>query len=54
MVVSLKPEKLKRYKDIVRLFVKYGRSDLVSPAGLEGSEIADEIDFESKAASAEE
>src|SRR6185369_12169137 len=54
MVVSLKPEKLKRYKDVVRLFVKYGRSDLVSPAGLEGSEIADEIDFESKAASAEE
>jgi predicted unusual protein kinase regulating ubiquinone biosynthesis (AarF/ABC1/UbiB family) len=54
MVVSLKPDKLKRYKDVVRLFVKYGRSDLISPAGLEGSEIADEIDFESKAASAED
>ena len=54
MVVSLKPEKLKRYKDVVRLFVKYGRSDLISPAGLEGSQIADEIDLESKVATAED
>ncbi|MBV8775023.1 MAG: AarF/ABC1/UbiB kinase family protein, partial [Deltaproteobacteria bacterium] len=32
---SLKPEHLKRYKDIAWLFVKYGRSDLVKSAGLE-------------------
>ena len=39
-MVSLKPERLKRYKDIVLLLVKYGRSDLVKQAGLgEGIEI---------------
>jgi len=32
MTLSLKPEKLKRYKDVVALFVKYGRSDLVNHA----------------------
>ncbi|HEX9423514.1 MAG TPA: AarF/UbiB family protein [Pyrinomonadaceae bacterium] len=37
MVVSLKPERLKRYKDVALLLVKYGRSDLVKQAGLEGS-----------------
>src|SRR6266511_2367118 len=31
MVVSLKPERLKRYKDVALLLVKYGRSDLVEP-----------------------
>jgi ubiquinone biosynthesis protein len=30
MVLSLKSERLKRYKDIVALLVKYGRSDLVN------------------------
>lgn len=34
-MVSLKPERLKRYKDVVLLLVKYGRSDLVKQAGLE-------------------
>jgi ubiquinone biosynthesis protein len=34
-MVSLKPERLKRYKDIAMLLVKYGRSDLVKQAGLE-------------------
>jgi predicted unusual protein kinase regulating ubiquinone biosynthesis (AarF/ABC1/UbiB family) len=33
MVLSLKPERLKRYKDVVALLVKYGRSDLVEHAG---------------------
>lgn len=33
MTLSLKPERLKRYKDVVALFVKYGRSDLVNQAG---------------------
>ena len=32
MTFSLKPERLKRYKDVVALFVKYGRSDLVEHA----------------------
>jgi len=34
MVISLKPEHLKRYKDIAVLFMKYGRSDLVKSSGL--------------------
>jgi len=33
-MLSLKPEKLKRYKDIVALLVKYGRSDLVNQSDL--------------------
>jgi predicted unusual protein kinase regulating ubiquinone biosynthesis (AarF/ABC1/UbiB family) len=39
MGVSLKPERLKRYKDVVMLLIKYGRSDLVQEAGLEGVEL---------------
>ena len=35
MGISLKPEHLKRYRDIAWLFMKYGRSDLVKQAGLE-------------------
>jgi len=53
MVVSLKPERLKRYKDVAMLLIKYGRSDLITPAGLEGS-VADEIIAESEIAPAEE
>ena len=34
-MVSLKPERLKRYKDVALLLVKYGRSDLVKQAGLD-------------------
>ncbi|PYS34590.1 MAG: ABC transporter, partial [Acidobacteria bacterium] len=30
----LRPDHLKRYKDIVALLIKYGRSDLVKEAGL--------------------
>jgi len=37
MGISLRPEHLKRYKDIAWLFMKYGRSDLVKKAGLEGA-----------------
>lgn len=33
-VLSLKPERLKRYKDVVALLVKYGRSDLVKRTDL--------------------
>ncbi len=35
MGISLKPEHLKRYRDIAWLFMKYGRSDLVKQSGLE-------------------
>ena len=35
MGISLKPEHLKRYKDIAWLFMKYGRSKLVKDAGLD-------------------
>ena len=35
MGISLKPEHLKRYKDVAWLLMKYGRSDLVKNAGLE-------------------
>ena len=50
MVVSLKPERLKRYKDVAMLLIKYGRSDLISAAGLENSVLPDEIAEESGAA----
>ena len=35
MGISLKPQHLKRYKDIAWLLMKYGRSDLVKSAGLD-------------------
>jgi ubiquinone biosynthesis protein len=35
MGLSLRPEHLKRYRDIGRLMIKYGRSDLVRSAGLD-------------------
>jgi ubiquinone biosynthesis protein len=35
MGISLKPQHLKRYKDIAWLLMKYGRSDLVKNAGLD-------------------
>jgi ubiquinone biosynthesis protein len=35
MTLSLKAPHVKRYKDIARLFMKYGRGDLVRKAGLE-------------------
>jgi len=54
MVVSLKPERLKRYKDVAMLLIKYGRSDLISVAGLEGSLLPDEILSKTEAAPAEE
>ena len=40
MTTSLKPEHLKRYRDIARLVLKYGRSDLLPASGLE--EVAEE------------
>ena len=35
MGIQLHPQHLKRYKDIGRLLLKYGRSDLVKSAGLD-------------------
>ncbi|PWT91862.1 MAG: ABC transporter [Blastocatellia bacterium] len=54
MGLLLKPERLKRYKDVATLLIKYGRSDLVSQAGLEGSVLPEEIDTAKASASAEE
>src|SRR6266850_7967431 len=54
MPLSLKPERLKRYKDVAMLLIKYGRSDLISQAGLEDSVQLDEIKAESESATAEE
>jgi predicted unusual protein kinase regulating ubiquinone biosynthesis (AarF/ABC1/UbiB family) len=52
--VSLKPERLKRYKDIVMLLVKYGRSDLVRQAGLEETLESDEVAAKENAPEAED
>ncbi|MDX6695031.1 MAG: ubiquinone biosynthesis protein [Blastocatellia bacterium] len=49
MGISLKPEYLKRYKDIAWLLMKYGRSDLVKQAGLEDA-LDDESDVAQVAA----
>jgi ubiquinone biosynthesis protein len=46
VAVSLKPERLKRYKDIVMLLVKYGRSDLVRQARLDETVELEEIESE--------
>lgn len=35
MAISIRPQHLKRYKDISLLLIKYGRSDLVRDAGLD-------------------
>ena len=47
MSLSLKPEHLRRYRDLARLLVKYGRSDVVREIGLEGS--LDSLDGEAPA-----
>ncbi|HEV8368407.1 MAG TPA: AarF/UbiB family protein [Pyrinomonadaceae bacterium] len=53
MGISLKPERLKRYKDVAMLLMKYGRSDLISKAGLEEAILPAEMES-SSTASAEE
>jgi hypothetical protein len=35
MALSLKPERIKRYRDVVALLIKYGRPDLVQQSDLE-------------------
>src|SRR3954469_11594381 len=44
MGLSLKPDHLRRYRDITGLLVKYGRSDLIFNAGLGGDEAARQSD----------
>src|SRR6185369_12429710 len=41
--LSLKPDHVRRYRDIAGLLLKYGRSDLVFNAGL-GDELADDLE----------
>jgi predicted unusual protein kinase regulating ubiquinone biosynthesis (AarF/ABC1/UbiB family) len=41
--LSLRPERLKRYTEIARILYKYGRSDLVSRAGLEDALSGDDM-----------
>ena len=53
-MVSLKPERLKRYKDVTLLLVKYGRSDLVKQAGLEDHLELSEHDLSETGPKAEE
>jgi ubiquinone biosynthesis protein len=43
MGISLKPEHLKRYKDIAWLLLKYGRSDVVKQAGMDASIDVEEV-----------
>ena len=45
MGISLRPEHLKRYAQIARLLMKYGRSDLVKQSGLD-NELADDPDLQ--------
>jgi len=42
MGISLKPEHVKRYRDLAKLMLKYGRSDLVQTAGLEDALLQDD------------
>src|SRR6185436_8068131 len=42
--LSLKPEHLKRYKDVTRLFLKYGRADLAKAVSLDPTLPPDEHD----------
>src|SRR6266542_2340187 len=53
-MVSLKPERLKRYKDVLLLLVKYGRSDLVKLAALDRALEIDQSLLETAAPAASE
>lgn len=53
MSISLKPENLKRYKDVAMLLVRYGRSDIVKHAGLDDI-LKEEVEATTEAPKAEE
>src|SRR5687767_4755088 len=40
MALSLKPQHVARYRDIARLFFRYGRGDLMRGSGLDDAELA--------------
>src|ERR1700688_532684 len=44
MGISLKPQHLKRYKDIAFLLIKHGRSDLLAQSGLHGNLRSERLD----------
>jgi predicted unusual protein kinase regulating ubiquinone biosynthesis (AarF/ABC1/UbiB family) len=54
MAISLKPQHLKRYRQIAWLLVKYGRSDLVKSSGLEETLEAEQRVSPKEAATADE
>jgi predicted unusual protein kinase regulating ubiquinone biosynthesis (AarF/ABC1/UbiB family) len=54
MGLSLKPERLKRYKDVVALFLKYGRGDLVQQTSLTSTPIEQDRALQKSAPKAEE
>jgi predicted unusual protein kinase regulating ubiquinone biosynthesis (AarF/ABC1/UbiB family) len=49
MGVSLKPDHLRRYRDIATLFLKYGRADILATTGLDGS-LADSAEGDDRGA----
>jgi ubiquinone biosynthesis protein len=53
MALSVRPERLKRYKDIALLLIRHGRSDLLKGAGFEDGLLPEELGA-GAAASAEE
>src|SRR5688500_12770854 len=54
MGISLRPERLKRYKDVALLLWKHGRSDIVKSAGLDEAMNAEGTPAETVAAEAHE
>jgi predicted unusual protein kinase regulating ubiquinone biosynthesis (AarF/ABC1/UbiB family) len=54
MHVSLKPKRLRRYKDVARLLWRHGRSDLVRSAGLEDALSDEALPSDGAVAEAEE
>ena len=54
MALSLKPERLKRYKDVVALFLKYGRGDLVPQTGLTSAPVEQDRALQKSQPKAEE
>lgn len=51
MGISLRPDRLKRYKDLAQLLFKYGRADLVTRAGLDEVVTGDPVADDREAAS---
>src|SRR5688572_11666034 len=54
MGISLRPERLKRYRDVALLLWKHGRSDIVRTSGLDEALDGDAVPAETIAAEAHE